>query len=98
MESYLEEPNTFSTWQDIYLEVKNKVLDPLVGTAMTEYTWQGDQDATSYDDLQVNNEADVRQGKYKALLKYKDIVPMQEVTLEITIDAASQSVSVNPIE
>lgn len=98
MESYLEEPNTFSTWQDIYLEVKNKVLDPLVGTAMTEYTWQGDQDATSYDDLQVNNEADVRQGKYKALLKYRDIVPMQEVTLEITIDAASQSVSVNPVE
>ena len=36
--------------------------------AMTEYTWMGDQDATSWDDLSVNNEADARQaiGAYKA--------------------------------
>ena len=52
---------------------------------MTEYTWMGDQDATSWDDLSVNNEADARQGKYRAILKYKDVVPMQEVTMEIVI-------------
>ena len=37
-----------------------------------EYTWMGDQDATSWDDLSVNNESDARQGKYRAILKYKD--------------------------
>ena len=35
-----------------------------------------------------------RQGKYRAILKYKDVVPMQEVTMEIVIDAASKSVSI----
>lgn len=95
LENYLEEPNTWGTWKSIYLRVK-PILDNLVDQqAMTQYTWMGDQNATSYDTLTVNNEADVRQGKYKVVLKYKDIVPMQEITINITIDAASQSVSID---
>lgn len=91
---YIEEPNVWSTWKRIWLEVK-PTLDSLVDEdAMTEYTWMGDQDATSWDDLSVNNEADARQGKYRAILKYKDVVPMQEVTMEIVIDAASKAVSI----
>lgn len=94
LESYLEEPNTFSTWKSIYYEGK-EVMDDLVNrNAMTEYTWLGDQDATSYEELQINNEADVRQGKYHLVIKYKDIVPLQEVTVDVVIDAASQSVNV----
>lgn len=94
LNKYLEEPNVWSTWKSIWLEVK-PTLDSLVDEdAMTEYTWMGDQDATSWDELSVNNEADARQGKYRAILKYKDVVPMQEVTMEIVIDAASKSVSV----
>lgn len=94
LNKYIEEPNVWSTWKRIWLEVK-PTLDSLVDEdAMTEYTWMGDQDATSWDDLSVNNEADARQGKYRAILKYKDVVPMQEVTMEIVIDAASKSVSI----
>ena len=71
-------------------------MDNLVDQqAMTEYTWMGDQNATSYNDLTVNNEADVRQGKYRVVLKYKDVVPMQEIIVNITIDAASQSVNIS---
>lgn len=95
LENYLEEPNTWGTWKNIWLRVK-PILDNLVDQqAMTEYTWMGDQNATSYNDLTVNNEADVRQGKYKVVLKYKDVVPMQEITVNITIDAASQTVNIN---
>ena len=95
LENYLEEPNTWGTWKNIWLRVK-PILDNLVDQqAMTEYTWMGDQNATSYNDLTVNNEADVRQGKYKVVLRYKDVVPMQEITINITIDAASQSVDIN---
>lgn len=66
LEKYLEEPNIWNTWNKIYLEVK-PMLDNLVDEdAMSEYTWMGDQDANSYNDLSVNNEADVRQGKYKS--------------------------------
>ena len=68
-------------------------MDNLVDEdAMSEYTYMGDQDASSYDQLSVNNEADVRQGKYRLVIKYKDIVPLQEVTVDIVIDAASQSI------
>lgn len=94
LNKYIEEPNVWSTWKRIWLEVK-PTLDSLVDEdAMTEYTWMGDQDATSWDDLSVNTEADARQGKYRAILKYKDVVPMQEVTMEIVIDAASKAVSI----
>lgn len=94
LNKYLEEPNIWGTWKKIWLEVK-PTLDSLVDQdAMSEYTWMGDQNASSYAELAVNNEADVRQGKYRAILKYKDIVPMQEITMEIVIDAASNSVSI----
>lgn len=95
LNKYLEEPNIWGTWKNIYLEVK-PILDNLVDeNAMSEYTWMGDQDAGSYSELSVNNEADVRQGKYKVILKYKDIVPMQEITINIVIDAASKSVNIS---
>lgn len=92
LEATLEEPNTFSTWNTLYYKVKPK-LDALLGTAMTEYSWLGDQFATAYKDLTVNNEADVRLGKYKARLTYKDIVAMQIINLDVTIDASAGSVS-----
>jgi len=92
LESALEEPNTFATWNTIYYKVK-PFLDQLLGTAMTEYEWNGDQFATSYKDLSINTEADVRLGKYKASLTYKDIVAMQVVNLDVTIDAVTGTVS-----
>lgn len=98
LNKYLEEPNIWGTWKNIYLEVK-PILDNLVDeNAMSEYIWMGDQDAGSYSELSVNNEADVRQGKYKVILKYKDIAPMQEITINIVIDAASKSVNISENE
>jgi len=95
LESYLEEPNNWDTWKKIYYEAKEILDDLVVRNAMTEYTWMGDQDVTSYSELQINNEADVRQGKYKIVLKYKDVVPLQEVTIDIVIDSASQNVDIS---
>lgn len=98
LESYLDEPNTWDTWKNIYYEAKEVLDDLVTRNAMSEYDWQGDQFATSYKDLTVNNEADVRQGKYKISLKYKDIVPMQEVSIDITIDSASKDISLTVTE
>jgi len=98
LESYLEEPNIWDTWLQIYNNVRGLLDDLVYRRAISEYTWMGDQDATSYDDLQVNNEADVRQGKYHVILKYKDIVPLQEITMDIVIDAANSSVTVETTE
>lgn len=93
LESYLEEPNTFSTWDRIYLDVK-RVLDYLItNLAITEYEWQGDQGLNSYDDLQVNNETDVRNGIYKVNLVVKEVVAMQEINFEFIIKASDGTVT-----
>ena len=94
LESKIEEPNYIPTWQDIYLQVKPELDDLVEQEAMSEYTWMGDQNATGYDDMQVNNEADVRQGKYKAVLKFKEIVPMQEIEMSLVIDKTSKTATV----
>lgn len=94
LESKIEEPNYIPTWQDIYLQVKPELDDLVEQEAMSEYTWMGDQNATGYDDMQVNKEADVRQGKYKAILKFKEIVPMQEIEMTISIDKVARTASV----
>lgn len=94
LENKIEEPNYIPTWKDIYLEVK-PILDDLVEQeAMSEYTWIGDQNASGYSDMQVNKEADVRQGKYKAILKFKEIVPMQEIEMVLTIDKVAKTSTV----
>ena len=94
IESEIENPNTFSTWKNIWYKVK-PILDDLVNrNALTDPKWLGDQNATKYEDLQINNEADVRQGKYKVKLTYKDIVTLQDVTLDIIISQADQSISI----
>lgn len=93
LDKYLEEPNTFSTWSKIYYEVK-PILDDLINdNAITEWNWYGDQDATSYDDLSVNTEADVRAGKYKAQLVFKEVIGMQEISIDIILDSVNSSVS-----
>lgn len=94
LEKYLEEPNTFSTWKDIYLSNK-KVFDDLIGKAITEYTWVGDQDAKNYSQLVLNTEAEVRQGRYKIKVSYKDIVTLQTIDIYLTIDAVGKTVSIN---
>jgi hypothetical protein len=88
LESYIEEPNTFDTWKRIYYEGKEIMDNLLNNSAITSYEWLGDQDAQSYDDLQVNTESDVRNGKYKLQIKYKEIVPMQDITTEVIIEAS----------
>lgn len=94
LDNYVEEPCHWSSWKKMYGEVK-PILDSIVdANGMTEYHWLGDQDAQKYEDLSVNKEADVRQGKYKVFLKFKEVVMMQEITLVLSIDAASKSVSI----
>lgn len=84
-ENYIEEPCDIPTWKQIYLAVKDP-LDQLVAKrAMFDYRWMGDQFANTLDDLAINNANDVGLGKYKARLFTKDIVSLQEFSLDIII-------------
>lgn len=95
LESYIEEPNIWTTWKNIYYEVKDIFTDLVDRRGISEWTWIGDQDVQSYADLALNTEADVRAGKYHAQVKFKDIVTMQEITMDIVTDAATGSVEIN---
>lgn len=91
-ESFIEEPNIWTSWKLMYYQVKD-ITDPLVNaSAITDPQWLGDQDATKWDELQTNNEADCRQGKYKAILKFKDVATMQEISITLNIERANNSV------
>ena len=95
IESYFEEPNIWGSWKRLYLEAKPIIDDLVTDEAITDPNWMGDQDATSWADLQINNEADARQGKYHAQFKFKDVATMQEITLDLVIDQASKESSVS---
>ena len=95
IESYFEEPNIWGSWKRIYLEAKPIIDDLVTNEAITDPNWMGDQDATSWSDLQINNEADARQGKYHVQFKFKDVATMQEITLDLVIDQASKESSVS---
>ena len=93
LESYIEEPNIWNTWKRIYLEAKS-IMDGLVtDDAISEYTWEGDQDVTSWDELSVNNEADVRNGKYKLNIHVKDVATMQDIGINLVYEQASNTIS-----
>lgn len=94
LDKYLEEPNTFSTWSNIYYEVKPIFEDLMNNNAITEWNWYGDQNATSYEELSVNTEADVRAGKYKAQFVFKEVIGMQEITVDLVLDKVNTSVKI----
>lgn len=91
MERYLEEPCDFQTFKSIYNEA-NPFLDSLVGgdkRALMDYSYKGDQFANSNADLRINTPSDIAQGKYKVKLFLKEVVSLQEFTLDIISAAAT---------
>lgn len=97
MESYIEEPNYWGTWKNLYLEVKPLIDEWVTREALTDPIWEGDQDATSWKDLKINTEADARSGHYKARFRFKDIIALQDITLDVVIEKATKSVSIDII-
>lgn len=95
LESYIEEPNIWNTWSDIYAVVKPIIGNWVDSHAITEPKWVGDQDASSWKDLKVNTEEEVRQGKYHVVFTFKDVVSMQQVTVDVVIEKASKSITMD---
>lgn len=88
LETFLEEPNDIPTWKRIYFTVKPFLDSLLTRRALFSYQWQGDQDATSLNNLQINNPTDVSNGKYKVNLLIKAIPSIQEISVNIILSPA----------
>jgi len=87
LETYLEEPNDPITFQKIYYHLK-PFLDKLASPAyraLYKYEYYGDQDANTIDDLQLNDPADVQNGKYRIDLKIWPIPSLQELTFNLML-------------
>lgn len=85
VEKYLEQPNDFRTFREIYNEVQ-PYFQSLVSQekrALIDYDWKGDQFANSDSELTVNTREELDQGKYKVELYLKEIVSLQEFTINI---------------
>ena len=95
LESYIEEPNIWNTWSDIYAVVKPIIGNWVDSHAITEPKWVGDQEASSWKDLKVNTEEEVRQGKYHVVFTFKDVVSMQQVTVDVVLEKASKSITMD---
>lgn len=91
LSKYIEEPADIPTFKAIYYEVKPFFDQMVTDRALFAYSWEGDQDASSLDSLQVNNPTDVSLGKYKINLKIKPIASLQEITVNIILTAAGVS-------
>jgi len=97
LERYLEQPNDFRNFREIYNEVK-PFLDSLKGAekrALIDYRWDGDQFANSDEDLKINSRANLDAGKYQVNLWLKEIVSLQEFTLSIISAPSGVSFSDN---
>jgi len=91
LENYLEEPNDIPTWSTIYYTIK-PFFDRLstgLNRALFDYSWEGDQFASSLDDLQINDKDEVLQGKYKVKLTITPVASMQEFSLDIILDTTT---------
>lgn len=95
LESYIEEPNIWNTWSDIYAVVKPIIGNWVDSHAITEPKWMGDQEASSWSGLKVNTEEEVRQGKYHVVFTFKDVVSMQQVTVDVVLEKASKSITMD---
>jgi hypothetical protein len=95
LEDYLEEPNDMKAWKLMYYQVK-PYLDQLVEKrALFSYRWEGDQDATSLDNLIINDPDEVSQGKYKVRLFLSFIVSMVEIEVTLVLTSGNITFETN---
>lgn len=94
LEQFLEDPNDFTTWLSMYqtakpfldgLQTKRALVNP------NGYEWQGDQFATSMENLVINDPDDVDDGKYKVRLLIKAINAIREIAMDVTLTRSSVS-------
>lgn len=91
LERYVEEPNDIPTWKALYLEAKPLMKSYVDKRAIFDWDWQGDQFASSIDDLTINLKQDVLNGKYRAKLFMHAINSLQELTLDVILSSSGVS-------
>ena len=93
LEKKLGQPTDFQLLKDIYYTIEPIIREVVDGRGISDWTWEGDQFATAYADLQVNVPADMQQGKIKANLRIVTIAPLKEISVSIILTKAGVTFS-----
>lgn len=88
LESFLGKPTDFALLRDIYFTVAPILNEVKEGRGISSWVWEGDQFATAFADLQVNNSSDMQVGKIKANLKVLATAPLKEISVNIILTKA----------
>lgn len=97
LEDFVEEPNDIPTWKRLFYTVKPFMDSLVTKRALHSYTWNGDQDAASMDQLQFNNATDVTNGKYRVQLDLQAISSIQELTIDMVLTPAGVDFEVSDL-
>ena len=92
LERFIEEPTDFTMTRQMYYTVMPFLRSLKDNRATYDVpNWQGDQQATKLDELQINAPADFSIGKYKVKMSYTPIPALQEITIGIILTSAGVS-------
>ena len=92
LETFIEKPLDLPLFREIFYTVRPFLESLVTNRAVFTAEWQGDQSATSLDDLKINNAHDVQMGKYKVKLPITRINPLQEIELTIELTRAGVTI------
>lgn len=97
MKSFIDEPNVQPTWRAIYDKVKPVILEAVAngwiyGGEDEFWQWQGDQNAKTFNDLEVNNQTDINARIYRARLVITAIPVIEYIGLEF-INTTTETVA-----
>ena len=98
LEAFIGMPLDIPLMQSMYYTVKpffEALMDQKTGRALWDYSWEGDQFASSLSALQVNTPEDVAIGKYKVNLRIIPISPLKEITINIILSRAGVELTDN---
>lgn len=98
LESFMGMPLDIPLMSSIYYTIKpffDGLKDIKTGRALHDYAWEGDQFASSINDLQVNNPEDIGMGRYMVNLRIIPISPLKEIKINIILTRAGVELAVN---
>lgn len=84
-EGGLFQPNDPLTWKSIYRKVDAFMRDVQAGRGVSNFVYEGDQNAENINQATVNTAGDIAAGKYKFNLYLDPIVTINEVTQRFII-------------
>lgn len=92
-QKFLGEPNDIPTWFSMFVEVTPYLENLKDRRAYFSYKWEGDQNASNPNQLDINDPAQISFGKYKVKLTITPIAALGDFVIELNLDTAGQTVT-----